>query len=202
MASFIRPTIDALQREIDRFRLLDRDEYLKKFTPRRGGRTYFIVVDDHFIDMKAVWYGACRPKPNGTPHSPTIRSILDQMGFVIVHEKAPEASRTIIAIEKHKRIEKWLWTHSGHIAEERRKKANGRCEACGLHHADRYVGIDGSLLDVHHLRPFSSLSNVNKHPVGIDDVVALCANCHRMIHALGRQRRRNPSLREFKSTIR
>ena len=201
MASFTQPTIDAVQQEITRFLVLGRDEYLNVVGPRRGGRSYFIRIDDHFLDMKAIWYGACQPKPKTTPNSVTIAPILRAMGFDIFHG-APEVSSTLIAIEKHKRIERIFWTRNRQLAEQRKQRANFRCEACESRQEDKYDGIDGSLLETHHVKSFGSLpSAAEEHAVGIDDVIAICANCHRMIHALARQRAKNPTLQDFRSMI-
>ena len=201
MAPQARPKASAIQDQIGRFLALGREAYLDEIGPRRGGRTYFIVADGHHIDMKAIWFGACKPKPASTPNSVTIAPILERMGFTIAHEMR-EAADTLAVLEKHKWLESGRWTHNQAIAKSRIEFSKQRCEGCGNFRPDKYPSINGSLLEVHHLTPFSTLMRSRVAPVTLADVVALCANCHRMIHALARQSGENPTLKQFKSQIR
>lgn len=65
-----------------------------------------------------------------------------------------------------------------------RKRAQGRCEACGIDTLDTYAT---DLIEVHHLERFADLAVASE--LTIADVAALCPNCHRAVHALGTRRR-------------
>lgn len=65
-------------------------------------------------------------------------------------------------------------------AKAQYKRQHGRltCQACGFDFAETY-GIE--YIEAHHLLPVSSLTD--EHQTQLDDIVMLCANCHRMIHS-------------------
>lgn len=58
-----------------------------------------------------------------------------------------------------------------------------RCEACGLNFNERYGLIGRSYIEAHHKVPVASL--VEGAKTNVKDLAALCANCHRVIHANG-----------------
>lgn len=55
------------------------------------------------------------------------------------------------------------------------------CERCGLDPvADFGEGIGEACIEVHHTIPLSKIRK--QQPTRLDDLVCLCANCHRMVH--------------------
>jgi len=65
-----------------------------------------------------------------------------------------------------------------------------RCAACGFDFGEAYGELGTGYAEVHHIRPFAELRDaVEARVTTLQDVVVLCANCHRMIH------RRRPALR-------
>lgn len=56
-----------------------------------------------------------------------------------------------------------------------------RCSVCGLDFGERYKGIGGGYIEIHHLLPVHLMVEpaiVNPRT----DLVPLCSNCHRMAH--------------------
>lgn len=69
----------------------------------------------------------------------------------------------------------------------RRKKADFRkrhgslhCEACGFDFAARYGSRGEEVIECHHTNPLAFLTPGST--TKLDDLVLLCANCHRIIH--------------------
>lgn len=62
-------------------------------------------------------------------------------------------------------------------------KESGRliCAACGFDFIDAYGPSASGIIDVHHTKPLHTL--VEGHRTHIRDLVLLCANCHRVVHA-------------------
>ena len=63
-----------------------------------------------------------------------------------------------------------------------RKTHNGRlkCEQCGLVPADSGVEVWGeACIEVHHKVP---LAELGRRETSVDDLMCVCANCHRMLH--------------------
>ena len=55
------------------------------------------------------------------------------------------------------------------------------CDACNTNPKDMYPWIN-NILEIHHLLPLSSSVMMNSKGTSIDDVVAICPNCHKSIH--------------------
>jgi len=79
------------------------------------------------------------------------------------------------------------------------KKQKGyKCEACGLKFKKIYGHYDQKpedYVEAHHIVPLHKVKDDTKIQT-IDDLAALCANCHKMIHKYG-----CPSIEEFKEKI-
>lgn len=72
------------------------------------------------------------------------------------------------------------------IVERRKAKAlreHGtlHCEACGFDFAVRYGERGSGFIECHHIKPVSGLLPGEK--TKLEELVLLCANCHRMVHA-------------------
>lgn len=63
------------------------------------------------------------------------------------------------------------------------KKANGRifCEACGFDYERVYGARGKDFIECRHTKPVHTLDEGEK--TALSDLVLLCANCHRMVHA-------------------
>ena len=72
-----------------------------------------------------------------------------------------------------------------------------QCAACGLA-ATNDSSIVYSMFEVHHLAP---LSEVATTVTRLDDLALLCANCHRLIHAVMRKESRHFNLIDFRGWL-
>lgn len=75
---------------------------------------------------------------------------------------------------------------SSTIAKNKKDKTlakNGRliCKAGGFDFVERYGEHGAGFIECHHIKPLAELSGETK--TRLSDLVLLCANCHRMIHA-------------------
>lgn len=77
-------------------------------------------------------------------------------------------------------------------------RAHGyKCMACGFDFEEKYGELGKEYVEVHHIVPLSSRTEVVEiNPV--TDLICLCANCHRMVH---RKKNYVPSLEELKEII-
>jgi 5-methylcytosine-specific restriction protein A len=71
------------------------------------------------------------------------------------------------------------------VAEKKKAafKLHGRlaCEACGFDFSKVYGERGAGFIEAHHLRPLHQIAPGTK--TRLEDLVLLCANCHRIIHA-------------------
>lgn len=68
------------------------------------------------------------------------------------------------------------------VAEMCKKRDDYRCRACGLKFEERYGELGRGYAEAHHVIPLSAGSDERK--TSVDDLVTLCANCHRMVHRM------------------
>ena len=57
------------------------------------------------------------------------------------------------------------------------------CQICGFNFEKTYGEIGKGFIEVHHLKPMASYDK--EHDIKLDDLIALCPNCHSMIHIGG-----------------
>ena len=72
------------------------------------------------------------------------------------------------------------------------------CDACRLDVRHRYPWTD-NILELHHLLPLSSTILVGGTTTSLDDMVALCPNCHKSIHIYYRQKLKDWGVEDFGS---
>ena len=63
------------------------------------------------------------------------------------------------------------------------RKRDGRlkCEACGFDFGETYGDRGRGFIECHHVKPLHTLAEAQT--TRLDDLVLLCSNCHRMVHA-------------------
>lgn len=94
----------------------------------------------------------------------------------------------------HLRVER---QRNNKLSKDAKKIHGYNCQACGFSFELMYGEMGAGYIEAHHLTPLHLLSGDG--PVLInpkEDFAVLCANCHRMIHAMG-----CPSLEEFKTKL-
>ncbi|MCD2500182.1 HNH endonuclease [Clostridium sp. NSJ-145] len=62
------------------------------------------------------------------------------------------------------------------------KEKNGKiyCEVCGFDYESVYGEIGKDYIEGHHIKPVSELEE--NEVTKVEDIVLVCANCHRMLH--------------------
>ena len=59
-------------------------------------------------------------------------------------------------------------------------KSKGKCGVCGFDFGKAYGAIGKGFLEVHHIKPIGSYNK--GHTITADELLAVCSNCHSMIH--------------------
>lgn len=60
------------------------------------------------------------------------------------------------------------------------RRDNYTCRVCGMNFEHVYGERGKNFIEVHHLKPISSYEG--EHDIPLEDLCALCSNCHSMIH--------------------
>jgi len=121
--------------------------------------TVFRLAPEEYDRIRQLW--------GGHPSLPDAEAGMDEGRRVLRTHYARERSRHIVTLKKE------AFAHD-----------HGRlyCERCGLGAGDLYPAEIGTpFLEVHHIRPLSEAQGVQR--TVLSDLMLVCANCHRVIHA-------------------
>ncbi|ACB95064.1 HNH endonuclease [Beijerinckia indica] len=105
----------------------------------------------------------------------TVVSSLPEFDSGVSNDIFPENNRILVG--EHLRIER-----KAALARECKKRDRYRCQICNFHFVERYGLLGENFAEAHHKVPLSKLDGEVKNCV--DDLVTVCANCHRMLHRL------------------
>lgn len=100
------------------------------------------------------------------------------------HAKPEDDTQDIYPrVENRQRVASHLRRErSRFLAMTRKIMDNYECQVCGLRFEDRYGNLGIEFAEAHHSVPLSQLrENVKTR---IEDLVTVCANCHRMLHRM------------------
>lgn len=98
----------------------------------------------------------------------------------------PISCESIVAISSHnegKTIQYYTTKYERSIANRNAaiKIHGSKCMVCGFDFEETYGELGKNFIEVHHVKPLSSINQeINVNPE--TDLVCLCSNCHRMIH--------------------
>jgi len=125
-------------------------------------------------------------------NSRTAIKILQMRGFECIntqpHQPSANDRQNEREYEGQKRLQKHYVRERNRTLAKRKKEMfklkHGYlfCELCGLKPTQAYGKIGESCIEVHHKTPLSSLSDTRE--TTLDDLQCLCANCHRIEHAI------------------
>jgi 5-methylcytosine-specific restriction endonuclease McrA len=68
------------------------------------------------------------------------------------------------------------------LGVERKDRDGYECQVCGFRFQDHYGKLGNEFAEAHHVVPLSQLRGQVK--TSINDLVTVCANCHRMLHRM------------------
>lgn len=104
-----------------------------------------------------------------------------QGSFAVVKDVQYSAMEGSLQLKSHYRRERSRKLIS--LKKEQYKRSHGvlRCEICGLSFVEIYPeSLGEDFIEVHHKTPLSQIEKTVK--TTLDDLILVCANCHRMIH--------------------
>ncbi len=110
--------------------------------------------------------------------------------FLDVAHSLPGAKSRKVEPDAYLRCEnrKWVKAHfgrerSGLLATDCKKRDGYVCKVCGASFAKIYgEALGATFAEAHHLKPLGQQGN--KVRTELDDLVTVCANCHRMLHRM------------------
>jgi 5-methylcytosine-specific restriction endonuclease McrA len=82
------------------------------------------------------------------------------------------------------------------LARMRKEKDGFRCQVCDLRFDERYGKIGYEFAEAHHIKPLAQLKRQTYSR--LDDLITVCANCHRMLHKMNGER---ADIQELKTRV-
>jgi 5-methylcytosine-specific restriction protein A len=132
-----------------------------------------------------------------------IRANLETLDFLEESEKTeedPGESEGDLGTRMHRRRERARGLRKK-VIEKARQTGRISCEACQRHERTRIGTIAEAEFEVHHRTPLSACGT-EKRRTKVSDLAIMCANCHRLIHALMRERKTHLSVAQFAVEVR
>jgi 5-methylcytosine-specific restriction endonuclease McrA len=148
-------------------------------------------VEEHYQDVDGGHYFGFYERMRGTPERIEARFCRQAVAFFMdVVRSLPESTaddeRTEVfpQIENRKLVKAHLARErSRYLASQCKERDGYECQVCGMSFASVYGERLGSgFAEAHHKRPLSTLGNQVK--TQLEDLITVCANCHRMLHRM------------------
>jgi hypothetical protein len=175
-------TLDSADVEEQRYAHLKR--------PLPAGKLNAPVVE-HYEDEESNHYFGFYERMKGTPAQIEARFTRQSVDFFMdVIRQLPESMEDDEPAEVFPKIENRRLVRS-HLIRERsrflaaqcKERDEYECQVCGMNFASVYGQQLGTgFAEAHHKKPLGSLSD--KVKTRLEDLITVCANCHRMLHRM------------------
>ncbi len=153
-------------------------------------REFNVPIIEHYDERRYHFFGFYDPTLE-TSAGISPQFIERAMGFLLdVARSQPRAKGSDNQGEVYSRYEnrKLVTAHlrrerNGFLAAQCKLRDNYRCNVCDMSFAESYGEVIGAAFaEAHHIRPLGKLSDKTK--TSIEDLITVCANCHRMLHRM------------------
>ena len=127
-----------------------------------------------------------------------------QSGTILVSDDEYDHLEGGLVLRSHRRRERSSSLRKKIVAERRARHGELRCDFCEPAVSVRRATdqrVREAVYEVHHLQPLGSLSAGKVARTRLCDLVLLCANCHRIVHALMAVEGRPVSLEEMHALL-
>lgn len=104
-------------------------------------------------------------------HLDSINSAFPSENHIPTHTEGAKKRVTVNSYERDSKARQKCLDHFGY-----------NCAVCEMNFKDRYKGIEGNPIHVHHLNPISE-SNGERKVDPLEDLIPVCPNCHAVIHS-------------------
>jgi 5-methylcytosine-specific restriction endonuclease McrA len=153
---------------------LKRSEFNKPILEKyEGGRTFFGIYDPtretsdrinpYFVDRAVAFFlDVAESLPDTKPNNGET-------------ETYPQIERTLV--KTHLQRER-----SRLLAHDCKERDQYECQVCGMRFEDFYGKLGKDFAEAHHLVPLGKLKGEVR--TELEDLITVCANCHRMLHKM------------------
>lgn len=181
------PTRESILEAMAEYREIGDSAFYSKYNRKRRSRTHFLRHEGVVYPIKALWAAAHIPALNRSGQKPnTIEAQLRLIGFSdfvgAMNAEDAAAPPPVEMFWEGERVvrEVVLIMRDKALVKLARLKKGFKCEVCGEDYAEKYGDIGKRCIEYHHLAPLKDRDG--EGVTTLDQIAALCCNCHRMIH--------------------
>lgn len=150
----------------------------------------------------SYFYGIYEYEKYGLQRNETKRLVERVVDFVItinnvlVANKIKENAEIYKAIENRQLVKEHLQRErNGYVATLAKHRDNFICQICGFDYRAIYGSLGDEFAEAHHKVPLGK--NKKERTTTKDDLITVCANCHRMLHRMNGTANDIPQLRKI-----
>jgi 5-methylcytosine-specific restriction endonuclease McrA len=194
------PDNAAIIRAMEEYREIGEEAFIRAHAQGHPAQVYFVIHEGRVYPMKAIWAAATNRKTPDFSYREALAG-LPKLGYVVVRREAINEMDLLGDDDEDMDDEFDIWNEHQYldfVAEEgarlsseatRLKRSAGLvsrakrmkdyiCEGCGFDFREKY-GVE--YIEAHHINPIGQRDGIDA-PTSINDLIMLCANCHRVVH--------------------
>ena len=112
-----------------------------------------------------------------------IAEFIGTINDALVSEKLKQDTKDYEAEENRKAVQRHLRRErDGYLVTLAKHRDNFVCQICGFDYRETYGDLGDDFAEAHHIVPLGK--NDKKRTTKVDDLITVCANCHRMLHRM------------------
>jgi hypothetical protein len=146
-------------------------------------------VFEQYPENKEFFYGIYVYERTGLQQDATRRLVSRIVEFIytineeLAKDKAKQGLDDYKAVENRKLVQiHLLRERRSHLTILRKQKDNYICQICRFDYVKKYGKLGERFAEAHHIIPLAK--NDKKRLTTIDDLITVCADCHRMLHRM------------------
>lgn len=156
-----------------------------QFTRKEFGKPVF----ERYAENKEYFYGIYEYEKFGLQRNETRRLISRVVDFIdtihktLQRDKIEQDAEVYKGVENRKAVQRHLQRErKSHLVTLRKQLDNFVCQICGFDYGKSYGRLGDDFAEAHHIVPLAT--NEKQRTTTVDDLITVCANCHRMLHRM------------------
>jgi hypothetical protein len=170
----------------------------KRFTRKEFG----VPVFETYAENKEYFYGIYEFEKFGLQRNETKRLIsrvadfVDTINETLQLDKLKQDADVYKGVENRKAVKRHLQRErKSHLVTLRKQLDNFVCQICGFDYRRKYGKLGDEFAEAHHVMPLGK--NEKQRTTTVDDLITVCANCHRILHRMNGTANDIPRLRRI-----
>lgn len=165
------------------------DDHLVHLKKRLSRREFGKPVLERYAETKEYFYGIYEYEKFGLQRNEAKRLIsrvvdfIDTINDALQLDKINQNAEAYKGVENRKAVQRHLQRErKSHLVTLRKQLDDFVCQICGFDYREKYGVLGDDFAEAHHIVPLAK--NDKQRTTTVDDLITVCANCHRMLHRM------------------